>query len=155
MLYRISGWVIGFINSFLGNRWLWSVLNGKSSLKYLINANAPQISVFNFSYHTSMILLTISSVLSTLMIILYVLSVIEKLICCNNYNWFRSLNLTCHALWTAIGSDLVISILEKPNLIFCRLVMRTSVSSVSFLAQLDSEVPYLNNAFWELMIYIT
>ena len=38
------------------------VFNGKSSLKYLINANAPQISVFNFSYHTSMILLTISSV---------------------------------------------------------------------------------------------
>ena len=146
MLYRISGWVIGFINSFLGNRWLWSVLNGKSSLKYLINANAPQISVFNFSYHTSMILLTISSV---------VIYADDNTICCNNYNWFRSLNLTCHALWTAIGSDLVISILEKPNLIFCRLVMRTSVSSVSFLAQLDSEVPYLNNAFCELMIYIT
>ena len=36
--YGISGPIFGFISSFLSNRWLWVVLDGKSSQEYPINA---------------------------------------------------------------------------------------------------------------------
>ena len=44
-LYVISGQVFPLISSFLSNRWLQVVLNGKSSQEYPINAGVPQGSI--------------------------------------------------------------------------------------------------------------
>ena len=43
--YRISGQIFGIILSFLSNRQLWVVLDGKSSQKYPVNAGDPQGSI--------------------------------------------------------------------------------------------------------------
>ena len=40
--YGISGQIFGLISSFLGNRWLRIVLDGKSSQEYPVNAGVPQ-----------------------------------------------------------------------------------------------------------------
>ena len=43
--YGISGQIFGLISSFLSNRWLRVVLDGKSSEEYPVNAGAPQGSI--------------------------------------------------------------------------------------------------------------
>ena len=43
--YGISGQVFGLISSFLSNRWLRVVLDGKSSQEYPVNAGVPQGSI--------------------------------------------------------------------------------------------------------------
>ena len=43
--YGISGQIFGLISSFLSNRWVWVVLDGKSSQEYPVNAGAPQGSI--------------------------------------------------------------------------------------------------------------
>ena len=43
--YGISGQIFGLISSFLSNRWLQMVLDGKSSKEYLVNARVPQGSI--------------------------------------------------------------------------------------------------------------
>ena len=43
--YGISGYIFGLISSFLSNRWLWVVLDGKSSQEYPVNAGVPQGSI--------------------------------------------------------------------------------------------------------------
>ena len=40
--YGISGQVFGLISSFLSNRWLQVVLNGKSWQEYQVNDGVPQ-----------------------------------------------------------------------------------------------------------------
>ena len=40
--YGISGQSFGFISAFLSNRWLWIVLDGKSSQEYSVNVGVPQ-----------------------------------------------------------------------------------------------------------------
>ena len=42
MSYRISGQIFGLISSFLSNRQLQVVLDGKSSQEYPVNAGVPQ-----------------------------------------------------------------------------------------------------------------
>ena len=44
--YGISGQIFGLISSFLSNRWLRVVLDGKSSQVYPVNAVVPQGSIF-------------------------------------------------------------------------------------------------------------
>ena len=44
-LYGISGRIFGFISSFLGNRWFWVILDGKSSQEYPVNAGVSQGSI--------------------------------------------------------------------------------------------------------------
>ena len=53
--------------------------------------------------------------LSMLMILLSTLNVIRHLICGNNYNWLLNLNLIFKTFWAGVGSDLLISMLEKRN----------------------------------------
>ena len=48
-------------------------------------------------------------------ILLSTLSVIRHLICGNNQNWLLNLNLIYKTLWTGVGSELLISMLEKFN----------------------------------------
>ena len=43
--YGISGQIFGLISSFLCSRWLWVVLDGKSSQEYLVNTAVPQGSI--------------------------------------------------------------------------------------------------------------
>ena len=43
--YRISGQIFGLISSFLSNRWLQVVLDGKSSQEYSVNVGVPQGSI--------------------------------------------------------------------------------------------------------------
>ena len=43
--YGISGQIFGLISSFLSNRRLRVVLDGKSSQEYLVNAGVPQGSI--------------------------------------------------------------------------------------------------------------
>ena len=43
--YRISGQIFGLISSFLSNRRLRVVLDGKSSQEYPVNAGVPQGSI--------------------------------------------------------------------------------------------------------------
>ena len=43
--YGISGQIFGLISSFLSNRWLRAVLDGKSSQEYPVNAGVPQGSI--------------------------------------------------------------------------------------------------------------
>ena len=45
MSYGISGQIFGLISSFLSNRWLRVVLDGKSSQEYPVNAGVPQGSI--------------------------------------------------------------------------------------------------------------
>ena len=40
--YGISGQIFGLVSSFLSNRRLWVVLDGKSSQEYQVNAGVPQ-----------------------------------------------------------------------------------------------------------------
>ena len=43
--HGISGQIFGLISSFLSNRWLPLVLDGKSSQEYSVNAGVPQGSI--------------------------------------------------------------------------------------------------------------
>ena len=49
--YRISGQIYGLISSFLSNRWLRVVLDGKSSQEYPVNAGVPQGSILCPSWY--------------------------------------------------------------------------------------------------------
>ena len=43
--YGISGQIFGLISSFVSNRWLWVVLDEKSSQEYPVNAGIPEGSI--------------------------------------------------------------------------------------------------------------
>ena len=47
--YGISGQIFGLISSFLSNRRLWVVLDGKSSQEYPVNAGVPQGSILGLT----------------------------------------------------------------------------------------------------------
>ena len=80
--YGISGQIFGLMSSYLNNRLLRFVLDGKSSLECLVNAGIPQGSILgpflHFSYHRLFTFLMMLSVIliSMLMILLSTLSVI-------------------------------------------------------------------------------
>ena len=85
--YGISGQIFGLISSFLSNRRLRVVLDGKSSQTQLMLEflKSPYL-VLHLFYYTLMIFLMMLSVicLSTLMLLLSTVSVIRHLICRNN-----------------------------------------------------------------------
>ena len=86
--YGISGQIFGLISSFLSNRRLQVVLDGKSSQVYPVNAGVLKglFLVLHFSYYTLISFLMMLSVilLSMLMILLSTLNVIRHLIFGNN-----------------------------------------------------------------------
>ena len=87
--YRILRQIFALISSFLSNRQLQVVLDGKSSHEYSVNVGVPQSSnlgaILHFSYYTLIIFLMLSVILlSMLMILISTLSVIMHLICGNN-----------------------------------------------------------------------
>ena len=115
--YKISSQICGIISSFLSNRWLRVVLDGKSSQEYPVNAGVFQGSILGptFFLYTLMTFLTILSVIlpSMLKILLSILSVISHLICSKKLNWLLNLNLIYETLWTGARSGLLISMLEN------------------------------------------
>ena len=82
--YGVSGQIFGLISSFLSNRRLLVVLDGKSSKDYPVNAGVPQGSIFGPTYfllYINDLPADISVILlSMLMMLLSILSVIRHLI---------------------------------------------------------------------------
>ena len=97
--YGISGQIFGLI-SFLINRRLRVVLDGKSSQEYPVNSGVAQGSILGPTIYTLMTFLMMLSVilLSMLMIPPSTLNVIRHLICGNKWNWFLHLNLIWETL---------------------------------------------------------
>ena len=96
------------------SEWFWMESLHKSIQLMREFLKAPFL-VLHFSYYTLMTFLMMLSVisLSILMIIPSILCVIGHLICGNNLNWLLNLNLIYETRWTGVGSDLLISMLEK------------------------------------------
>ena len=110
--FGISGQMFGLISSFLSNRQLLVVMDGKSSQEYpvvLEFLKAPFL-ILHFLCYTLMTFQTMLSVilLYMLMILLSIRSVMRDLICGNNLNWFLNLNLIYETLWTEVRSGLFI-----------------------------------------------
>ena len=88
--YGISGQIFGLISSFLSNRRLWVVLDGKSSQEYSVNAGVRQASILGpilfLLYYILMTFYMMFSVilLSMLMMLLSTVNVVKYLICGNN-----------------------------------------------------------------------
>ena len=116
MSYRILGQIFGLVSSFLSNRRLRVVLDGKSSQEYPVNAGVPQ-----------------GSILGPTLFLLYINDFPDDVICdiaiyvddttlyskgdqasdLTNLNWLLNLNLIYEALWTEVRSGLLISMLGK------------------------------------------
>ena len=79
--YAISGQIFGLISSFLCNRWLQVVLDGKSSQQY---AGVPQGSILVPKPFQLTFLMLSVILLSMLMILLSTLNVIRRLTCGNS-----------------------------------------------------------------------
>ena len=85
--YGISGQIFGLISSFLSNRQLRVVLDGKSSQEYPVNAGVPQGSILGPTLFLLYINDTPDDVIcniAMLMILVSTVSVIRHLICGNN-----------------------------------------------------------------------
>ena len=95
--YGISGHIFDLISSFLSNRWLRVVLDGKSSQEYPVNAGVPLGSILG----STLLLLYINDLPDDVIgdIAIYAddttlyYSVITHLICGNNLNWLLNWNL--------------------------------------------------------------
>ena len=110
--YEISCQIFGLISSFLNNRRLRVVLDGKSSQEYPVNAGVPQGSILR----PTLFLLYINDLPDDVIcdIAIYADDTTlysrcdQVLICGNNLNWLLNLNLICETRWTGVRSGLLI-----------------------------------------------
>ena len=84
----VTGQVFGLVSSFLSNRRLRLVLNGKSSQEYSVNAGVPQGSIIDptlFLLYTNDFLMMLSVILLSMLVkLLSTLSVFRHLTCGNS-----------------------------------------------------------------------
>ena len=99
--YGISRQIIGLFSSFLSNKQLQVVLDGRPSQEYRVNGGYPQGSIFG----PALFLLYINDLPDGVIcnIAIYaddttLVSVIRNLICGNKLNWLQSLNMICQTL---------------------------------------------------------
>ena len=99
--YGILGQIFGLISSFLSNRWLQVVLDGKSLQEYPVDVGVPQGSILGptvFLLYINDFPDNVISNLSMLMILLFILNVTRHLICGSNLNRLLNLNLNYETL---------------------------------------------------------
>ena len=90
----VSGQIFGLILSFLSNRRLRVVLDGKFSQEYPVNAGFPQGSILGRTLYINDLPNDLSVILlPMLMLLLSALIVIRHLIYGNNQNWYLNLHL--------------------------------------------------------------
>ena len=89
------GQMFGLFSSFLSNRQLRVVLDGKSSQEYPVNTGVLQ----SFILGPTFLMMLSVILLSIVMILPYILSEFRHLICCNKSNWLLNLNLIYEILW--------------------------------------------------------
>ena len=111
--YGISGQIFGLISSFLSNRRLRVVLDGKSSQEYSINAGAPQGSIRGPTLFLLYINDLPDDVICDIAIYADDTTIYSKCGCGNNLNWLLNLNLIYETRWSGIRSGLLISMLGK------------------------------------------
>ena len=116
--YGISGQIFGLISSFLSNRRLRVVLDGKSSQEYPVNAGLPQGSILG----PTLFLLYINDIHDVICNIAICADDTTLYSKCDQASdlWQQlelglNLNLIYETLWTGAGSGLLISMLEKLN----------------------------------------
>ena len=97
-----------------GFEWFW-MESLRRSIQLVLGFHNGPLFVLHFSSYILMTLLMVLSVVlvSMLMIILFILGVIRHLVRDDSLSWFLNLNLIYGALWTGVGSGLLISMLGK------------------------------------------
>ena len=97
-----------------GFEWFW-MESLHRSIQLVLEFRRGPLLVLHFSSCILMTFLMVLSVVlvSMLMILLFILGVIRHLICDGSLSWFLNLNLIYGALWTGVGSGLLISMLGK------------------------------------------
>ena len=113
--YTISGQIFGLISSFLSNRRLRVVLNGKSSQEYPVNAEVPQGSILGPTLFLLYINDLPDDVICNIAIYADDTSLYSKSDLWKQLELASELELIYETLWTGAGSDLLISVLEKLN----------------------------------------
>ena len=101
--YRISGQILGLISSFLSNKQLRVVLDGKSSEEYPVNAGVPKGSILGPTLFLLYVNGLPDDVICDIAIYADDTAVYSKcdwvyLICGNNLNWLLGFNLIYEAL---------------------------------------------------------
>ena len=131
--YGVLGQIFGLTSSFLSNRWLLLVLDGKSSQEYPVNVGVPRGVILGptlFLLYIMTFLTMLSVILiAMLMILLFSLSVTRHLICGKNLNWLLNLNLIYETLRSGVRSGLLISVLGKLSW-FCLTGLKSVVLSM-------------------------
>ena len=123
--YGISGQIFGLISSFLSNRGLRVVLDGKSSQEYQVNAGVPQSPILG----PVLFLLYINDLRDNIIYDIAIYS--DDTILCSKCDqasdvWLLNLNLIYETLWTGVRSGLLISMLGKFSW-FCLISLDGSV----------------------------
>ena len=117
--YGISGQIFGLISSFLSNRQLWMVLDGKSSQEYPVNAGVPQ----GFNLGPTLFLLYINDLPDNVICNIAIFAD-DTTLCykCDpasdlwqHLTWLLNLNQIYKTQWTGAESGLLILLLEKLN----------------------------------------
>ena len=114
--YGFSGQIFTLISSFLSNRWLRVVLDGKSSQLYPVNAGVPQGSIFGCTVFLLYINDLLDDVICNIAIYADDTTLYSK--CDQASDLWQQLELASElesdeTVWTGAGSGLLVVMLEK------------------------------------------